>query len=404
MLTSDLIASAVQSLTINPRRTALTLLGIVIGVGAVVLMVSVGRTFSDSIAAQVSTIGSSTIDVFPTGLEKFGSNLDAVTFEDALAIERLATVENVTPVIIVKGEVRFGRENKAPMVLGAKDAIFRNYGLTVERGRLLDARDEEGATRSAVLASQTALDLFGSKDPLGETVKIADHSFTVVGILKSAGSLLLSDMDTPVYIPFSTAKAITGQKYVSYVSFKAADSIDIAATDVRELLRERHRIRNPEGDPDKDDFIVRSSEQVTGIIQTVLLGLTAFLSVIASISLIVGGIGIMNTMLVVIAERRAEIGLRKALGASERDILRQFLFEAVALTSSGAMIGVVFGVSGAWVLARIADRFLGSINFSLAWWSIVLGVAMGLFSGLIFGIYPAIRASRLHPIEALREE
>jgi putative ABC transport system permease protein len=404
MLTSDLLSTAFAGLTTNKGRSSLTMLGIVIGVGAVVLMVSMGRSFERYILDQVESFGTNTIDVFPVGFEKFGRNVDSLSFGDAEAIASLTTIESATPVIVVAKPVAFGREQRSPLVLGTYAQIFKNYGLKLADGRLLDERDESGARFAAVLSHQTAEDLFGNRNPLNERVTIGGFSFTVVGTLEGLGSLLLQDLDTPVYVPFSTARAITGQTYLTYVTVRAKGDPALAKEDITSLLRQRHRIENPENDPDKDDFIARSAEQVTSIVSSVTLGLTLFLAIVAGISLLVGGIGIMNIMLVAVTERTREIGLRKAIGASRKDILRQFLLEAVTLTLTGGAVGLLGGIFFGWLLATIAAKFLGPFPFALSFSAIILAVSMAFGTGIVFGLYPARKAAALSPIEALRYE
>lgn len=380
------------------------MLGIIIGVASVVLMVSLGRSFQTYILSQIESIGTNTMDVFPQGFEKFGGNLDSLTFEDYEAVRRLSTVERVTPIILVGKPVSYGKEKASPMVFGTHQEFFGNYGLKIEEGRLLDESDEVGAKSVAVLAHQTAIDLFGNRNPIGQKVQIGDASFTVVGVLKAMGSLLLSDLDTPVYIPFTTARAATGQKHLSYMNLKTIGDPQLAKEDITLTLRQRHHIVNPLNDPDKDDFVARSAEQVTSIINSVTTGLTIFLALVAGISLLVGGIGIMNIMLVSVTERTREIGLRKAVGARRQDILLQFLIEAVTLTMTGGVIGIVIGSLFGWVLAALAAKVLGPFTFAPSISSILLAVTMAVGTGLVFGIYPARRASMLSPMEALRYE
>jgi putative ABC transport system permease protein len=404
MLTSDLVRTAFTGITVNKSRTSLTMLGIIIGVASVVLMVSMGRSFQNYILTQIDSIGTNTMDVFPTGLEKFGSNLDSLTYDDYEAIDRLSTTESVAPVIIVAKPVTYGNETKSPIVFGTHKEFLVNYSLKLDSGRMLTDSDEEGARSVALVSGQTAIDLFGDRNPLGEKISVGDQSFTVVGVLQKQGSLLLSDLDKPVYIPFSVARAMTGQKYLTYITLKTVGDQALAKQDITTLLRQRHRIENPTNDPGKDDFVARGAEQITGIVSSVTLGLTVFLSLIAGISLLVGGIGIMNIMLVSVTERTREIGLRKAVGARRRDILLQFLLEAVSLTFTGGIIGIVIGAGVGWLLSSVANSVLGQFDFVLSLSSVFLAVLMAVGTGLIFGIYPAQKAASLSPMEALRFE
>ncbi len=404
MLTQDLILTASAGLTANKGRALLTMLGVIIGVASVVLMVSVGRSFQNYILTQIESFGTDTIDVFPSGLEKFGGNLESLTYEDFEAISQLPTVKLAGPIIVVGEKVAYGREEISPMVMGSDRAFVENYRLKIATGRGLDDTDEAGAKSVTVLGAQAVEDLFGDAQPLGKRVTIGTQSFTVVGTLEKQGSALSAQLDSFVIVPFSTARALTGQKHLSFVTVRAEGDPDVAAMDITALLRERHNIENPENDPDKDDFVARSAEQVTAIVGSVTMGLTVFLSLIAAISLLVGGIGIMNIMLVSVTERTQEIGLRKAIGARKVDILLQFLLESVSLTVTGGVIGIVIGISSGWILAKIANKVLGEFDFVLSIWAIVLAIIMAVGTGLVFGIYPARKAANLHPIEALRFE
>ncbi|MBP9750271.1 MAG: ABC transporter permease [Candidatus Peribacteraceae bacterium] len=404
MLLQDTLATALKGITANVTRSLLTTLGIMIGVGSVVLMVSMGASFQNYIISQVESIGTNTVEIMPQGLEKFGGDLTSLTFDDFEAVSQLSTVEQGTPVIILSQPMSYGKEEVKPFTFGAYPLMADNYALKLDHGRMLDQTDENGARASVVIGSKTAEDLFGNSEPVGKRVTVGENSFTVVGVLKTTGSALLSQMDSSAFVPFSTARAQTGQKHLTYMMFKGIGDTDLVTQDVTALLRQQHRIKNDENDPDKDDFIVRSAEQATSVIGTVTLGLTIFLALVAGISLVVGGIGIMNIMLVTVTERTREIGLRKAVGAMRRDIMRQFLFEAVSLTLSGGAIGIVGGAGLGWMMAKLAEKFLGPFPFILSPSAILIAAAMAIGTGLIFGLYPARRAAMLSPMEALRYE
>ncbi|MDD5041148.1 MAG: ABC transporter permease [Candidatus Peribacteraceae bacterium] len=405
MLFRDTIRTATQGITRNISRSLLTTLGIVIGVGSVVLMVSMGSSFQTYILAQVSQFSGSTFEIHAKGLQEFGKATESISDADFDALSKLSTVTSAAPVVFVGQSVKYGKEEKKPTVFGTTKEIFPNLSVKLDHGRLLSDGDVKGASPVAVLASQTAEDLFGNQDPVDQRITIGTQKFTVVGVLASFGSALAGNLDTPVYIPITVAKAMTGKyQYVDYVSLQSKDDLTLTEIDIKSLLRQRHKITNPEDDPAKDDFIARSFAQATSVIGTVTLSITIFLGLIAAISLVVGGIGIMNIMLVSVSERTKEIGLRKAVGATRRNILLQFLLEAVTLTLLGGLIGLVGGATIGFLLARVASKFIGSFPYTLTPLSVILSVGMAVATGLVFGIYPAQRAAKLSPIEAMRFE
>lgn len=405
---NDLFNTALRGVMSNVSRSMLTMLGIVIGVCSVVLMSSVGKSMEGVILGQISSLGAKSMVIFP-GNEEGGAGqvmkgFDSLTFEDIEALEKLSSIDSVAPMIFLSGETKYGRETSAPQVLGVTADFYKNQDITATQGRLNDETDDESAAAVAVLAPDTRDDLFGSTDPIGKRITIGDRTYTVIGVTKALGSQFFQNADERIYVPYSLAKQVTGQKYVNQITMLATESFDLAFADVRALLRQRHNIDNPENDLEKDDFIMHSSEEANQILSSVSLGLTMFITTIAAISLIVGGIGIMNIMLVSVTERTREIGLRKAVGARGRDILLQFLVESTMLTFIGGFIGACIGLILAWLAALGVSSVLSTYKFALAVPSIIMAFAMAALTGIVFGISPARKAAKLHPIDSLRYE
>src|SRR3989339_45493 len=409
MFITDTFATARRAIGVNRKRSMLTMLGVIIGVSSVVLMTAVGASMEVLILSQISSIGAQSMVVFPGQKEGVESTLaagfDSLTFDDVEALERLTTITSVAPAIFVDIPTAvYGREKTQPRVIATTPQYFQNREMPVAVGRVLEERDIMRARHVVVLGSDIADDLFGLEDPVGKQVRLGDLQYTVVGVLEPVGTQFFQNADEFVFIPLTTGRAVTGQKHVNVITLQAVGDFDLAQADVESLLRQRHGIVNPEGDTDEDDFIVRTSQQANDILGAVSLGLTLFITTIAGISLVVGGIGIMNIMLVAVTERTREIGLRKAVGARGRDILLQHLFEAILLTLFAGIAGVVFGVGLAGLAALIVDKYLESYAFALSVPAIGLALAMAILTGLVFGIYPARQASKLSPMNALRYE
>jgi putative ABC transport system permease protein len=400
--------SAFKGVTSNVSRAMLTMLGIIIGVGSVVLMSAIGASMKGVIVGQISSLGAQSMVVFP-GKEEGGggqvmAGFNSLTFDDLDALENLSSIDTVAPIIFLQGVASYGNEEASPQILGVTPEHFITQVTEAEIGRLIDQADIEGASAVALLAPDAREKLFGQTDPIGKRVKIGNNHFTVIGVTKALGTQFFQNADDRIYVPFSTARQISGQKHLNQITMNATQGFDLAVSDIKYLLRQRHSIDNPEDDQKKDDFIVHTSEEAGQILAGVSLGLTMFITTIAAISLLVGGIGIMNIMLVSVTERTREIGLRKAIGAKGRDILLQFLTESVLLTFFGGLIGLVIGLALAFVIAALMTGILSTYVFAVSIPSVIASLLMAALTGLVFGISPARKASRLSPIEALRYE
>jgi putative ABC transport system permease protein len=401
---------ALRSLKVNKLRTALTMLGIMIGVGAVIAMVSVGTGAQARVAEQIQSLGSNLIIVLPGSRNTAGLRLGqgsqvTITEEDAAAVAReVPIVQAVAPAVRGNSQVVYGNLNWWTTIHGVTADFFEARDWPLESGRPIVREDVDGATKVALVGQTAALNLFGDSDPLGEIIRIKKVPFTVVGVLTRKGQTTWGqDQDDVVVIPLSTAKkkvlgaSQANSRSVHSISIKVLSGEDMtdAEAQVRTLLRDRHRLQPYQ----EDDFWIRNLSEVLQTQEETSAVLTYLLGAIASVSLLVGGIGIMNIMLVSVTERTREIGLRMAVGARARDILTQFLVEAVTLSLIGGMIGIVLGIGSSNAIGYFAE------------WPTVLSpnavvVAFGFAAaiGIFFGFYPARKASRLDPIEALRYE
>ena len=408
------IRLALHSLAANKLRAALTMLGIIIGVGAVITLLAAGEGVQRLIKAEIQGIGSNLVFVVPTVPQSSFGRLTAarstqLSYGDALAIGDSFDVPDVVavaPEFMRSAQVVYGNKNTVIDISGVTPAYSTVRNTFVQAGEFFTEQELNSGSRVCVLG-QTVLDrLFGDEVyPIGRTVKINKIPFRVIGILEKKGGSGFGDRDNIILVPLTTAvtrlfkgRSIRGDYPVSviYAQVVSESRIDAALEQISELLRQRHNIAFR----DDDDFMVINQADILGIFGRITGVLTIFLGAIAAISLLVGGIGIMNIMLVSVTERTREIGLRKAVGAKRRHILLQFLVEAATMSLLGGILGIVIGYAGSRVVGQLAQEINPVITPS----SVLLATGFALAVGLFFGIYPATRAARLNPIEALRYE
>ena len=394
------------------------MLGIIIGIASVVGMMSLGAGAQNLIVGQIMSLGSNTIFVEPgsfdpkkqTMMDSMMEQMQIKTLKisDAEAIEKIPGVEMTSPVVMGSGRAVYKSVDKKISFLGTDQDIQAIELTSVASGRDMTEEDVKSQARVVLLGFKIKEDLFGEEDAIGKTIRIKNINFQVIGVLEELGNKMFINLDEYVYLPVTTAqKLLLGINHLNnvIVQAKSREVIEETVQDIRLLLRERHNIYNPDNDLTKDDFRVVTQVEAANTMSMVTGVFTLFLSSVAAIALIVGGIGIMNIMLVSVTERTREIGLRKAVGARKKDIMSQFLLEAVTLTVLGGLIGVILGV----ILSLLGGIVLGKMlqvgwKFYISFQAIGLGCGVATIIGLIFGIYPARKAANLNPIEALRYE
>ncbi len=410
MQSNDLIQSALQSLARNKSRSVLTVLGIVIGIAAVILMLSIGQGAQGLILHQVADLGSDQIFVESGAGDTEGGPPSpfveqTITLHDVDALRRRGPFSFVSAQTITNTTVNGGDVSFFTNVVGVDEYQLEVFPATVISGRFIDTADVESYANVAVLGFDAADDMFGDADAVGQKVNFKNGSYKVIGVLGEQGSRFFTNLDVQIYIPVTTAlRNVVGSDYLSYIAARATTDIDTAEDEARWILRDAHNLDNPEGDLAKDDFAVSSQEDAAATIGVVGSALTLLLASIAAISLVVGGIGIMNIMLVSVTERTKEIGLRKAIGATSKEVLRQFLVEAVFLTVSGGIMGMLLGVGLSLIIGAILSQVVDGWMVIIPPEAIVASVVVSSVVGVIFGWYPAKRAAKLDPIEALRYE
>jgi len=397
----------------NKVRSFLTMLGIIVGIMSVIVVMSVGAGAQSLILNQVKSMGSNLVGVLPSKSNSNGPPASALgivvktlTLSD---INYILNSKDFSHIVAGTGYVRgvdtvtWEDQKTDTTFIGVSADLIVVEDTGVSRGRFFTAEEDRTQARVAVLGSAVAKDLFGENNPIGQQIKIKKTNFNIIGVMRPRGSSGFQNQDNQIYVPINTAqKILLGIDYVSFARFKidAAENINDSMDYITQVLRERHNIDSPE----KDDFFVRSMAQGVESIMKITNALKVFLTAMAAISLLVGGIGIMNIMLAAVEERTREIGLRKAVGAKNKNIIIQFLIETVVITFLGGLIGIILGILISFVVARVAVNMGYNWDFVISLWAILLASSVSIGIGLLFGIIPARRAAHLDPIEALRYE
>lgn len=408
----EYIPSSWRLIMRNRLRSFLTMLGIIIGVMSVVVIMSVGAGAQSLILNQVKSLGSNLVGVLPGKSDDngppaavYGIVVTTLKTADMDAIMNQGNPHLISATAYVRGaDTVTSGEAKADTSFVGVNATYPNVEeVTLSDGRFFTKEEENSLARVAVLGSETATDLFDTTDPIGRSVKIKKTNFTVIGVIKKRGVAGFQNQDAQIFVPVSTAqKLLLGIDHVTFMRFKVdeAANVDSTMNFMKDVLRDQHNISNPEN----DDFSIRSSSQGLEALTGITNALRFFLAAIAALSLLVGGIGIMNIMLAAVEERTKEIGLRKALGAQQTDITSQFLTETILITLTGGLVGIGLGILISVLVANTAQNMGYSWDLVISPWSIILGTTVSIFIGLVFGLGPAKRASKLNPIEALRYE
>ncbi|MBI2037674.1 MAG: ABC transporter permease [Candidatus Magasanikbacteria bacterium] len=396
----------------NKVRSFLTMLGIIIGIMSVIVVMSVGAGAQSLILNQVTSLGSNLIGVLPGKSEDDGPPAAAMgivvttlKYDDIKALTGPEFPSIIAATAYVRGAdtINWGENKTDTSFVGVSADLPNVEDTKIAKGRFFSEEEEKSLARVVVLGSQTAADLFDDINPIGKQIRIKKTSFTVIGVMTERGVSGFQNQDNQIYVPITTAqKLLLGINYVSFGRLKVdkAENVDKGVEYIKQVLRERHKITNPE----EDDFSVRTTAQGLTTLTNITNALKIFLSAVAAISLIVGGIGIMNIMLAAVQERTREIGLRKAVGAKNSNIISQFLIETVMITFLGAAIGILLGALISFAAGTIAQSMGYHWDIVVSLSSILAACAVGVGIGLVFGIVPARRASKLNPIEALRYE
>ncbi len=404
---SEIFLEGLGTLTVNKMRTGLAILGIIIGIGSVIALVSLGAATQTAVQSQIESLGANLLTVIP-GAARTGAvrgaigGSDTLTNADATAIAnspQITTVKNISPEFSRRSQVTTGGSNTNTQIIGVTSTYAEVHKITLTTGNFITESDVDGMTKTAVVGPQVVSDLFGDgANPVGQTIRISGQTFSIIGVTASKGGTGFGNQDDIILVPLSTAqKQLFGVDYLSSIALEAnsSDVMTDTQNQVGYLLLARHKFN----DPSQADFSIFSQQDILNIASATTGTFTTLLSGIAAISLLVGGIGIMNIMLVTVTERTREIGLRKALGAKKKVITTQFLIEATLLTLIGGLMGMILGITISYFLARLL-----SVPFTISPSSVALAIGVSGAIGILFGWYPAQKAANLQPIEALRYE
>ena len=407
------LSGTINNIRQNKTRAFLTMLGIIIGIAGVIMIISVGAGAQSIIINQIKDQGSNLLAIFPGNTDEegppaavFGITITTLTNEDILSLKnskRLQYVEDVSSYVQGTDTVSWKGNTAEATFIGSSYAVPNVESAAVEYGNFFTVEDEKSLQRVAVLGADIAENIFGDENPIGEKIKIEKHNFKIIGVMEKRGSSGFSNNDTNIYIPVTTAqKLLLGINHISFARVKISDESQIERTAeiIEEILKERHDIDIG----GLADFDVKNQKDALDVLFSITNAITLFLTSIASIALLVGSIGIMNIMLVAVQERIREIGLRKAVGATKKDIFLQFLIETIFMTLIAGIVGILIGIAISYVIAIIVQSLNYEWHFSISTLSIILGAGVSGFIGLLSGIVPAIKAGKLNPIEALTYE
>jgi len=407
MNTKDIIHETYSALLSNKVRTSLTMLGIIIGIASVIVMVAIGQGAQTSIQSSIQSIGSNLIQIRPGTQSGPGEQVSqgrgsakTLTQADSDAIaEKISSVKAVAPELSSRYQVTAKGRNTNTSIVGTTESYLSVRNLEIDSGTFITDQNNKSLSKVAVLGPTTRDDLFGeSTSVVGQTIRINGMQFKVIGVTKAKGGSGFGSQDDMIFIPLSSAqKFLAGDEYLSTISVQVvdSDSMSTVQADVTDLLLERHKI----SDSADADFSIMNQNDIVQTASSVTSIFTILLASVAGISLVVGGIGIMNMMLTTVTERTREIGLRKAIGAKNKDINKQFLIEAIALTATGGIIGMILGIG-----ISLGVNLTGLLQTKVSVGSILLAFGVSTLIGIVFGYYPARRAAKLNPIEALRYE